>query len=214
MTTKAKGQRGRLGVVAKARRRVPTYKDGKRTGYDTKQVEFYVTAPANVWKFLDKEDAALATSANPLLGNQVNDYTRDSGMAQITAGDKIAVQGYSGRLRDVPSKGTGRSIRLITGLQIGTNTGRFRSITLNFPTWCSNENISEALGELIPDTKRKMTPGQNEVKPFFITPAGKRYPILNQQEAESDKALDVGNTSASAAEIAKAAKTRNKKKAT
>lgn len=212
MAGNARGKRSRLGIPVTVSRRVPQYdKDGKRTGYERKPVLAYITAAANVWTFLDLNNTAEAAGTNPVYGNSINDYTRDSGFAGIAKGEDIAVQGYDGKIQAIPSQGGGKSVRLITGVEIRAGSGKFRTITVSFPSWCSNDNISEGLGELIPDTKRKLTPGANEVRPFFINKSGKRYPIMAKAKAEEDKSLEVAETPAAVQEIATSTRTRSRK---
>lgn len=83
-------------------------------------------------------------------------------------------------------KAGSRSIILKTGKRIYPDNPKklqVHSLNFSFPSWATIAVISDALGELIPETKIKPTPGQNDIQPYFWLKGGGRYAIMKKQPA-------------------------------
>ena len=117
-------------------------------------------------------------------------------------------------VRSITSKGS-KTVTIQTGKTIA-DTGRTKNkkqakhtISFRFPGWATIPVIADALAEIIPETKIKSDPGENEIQPFFKLNGGGRYAIQKRAAAVSDPTAQTADTEQKADELAQ--KSGNKK---
>lgn len=148
-------------------------------------------------KFLDVENLAkvVAASIKKRKKSKTRDLTLVDGTKLSTEKSKDGDKGTAAEssvLQDISIKGS-KSIILVTG-KITPNKNNKR-VSIRFPSWATNLVISDALGTIIPPTKIKVEPTGSDIFPYFISPGGRRYPILTKDAALGDKRTEVPTTS-------------------
>jgi hypothetical protein len=80
-------------------------------------------------------------------------------------------------------------------------------MSIRFPVFATNLNISDALGSIIPSGKISGDPSATEIFNYFISKGGSRYPILTREAAEAEKSAEAPTTRAAAKRLNKNADT-------
>jgi hypothetical protein len=112
------------------------------------------------------------------------------------------------------SKGA-KTVRLITGKAIrpvaeaGSGANNKHTISFRFPAFATILTISDALGTLIPNAHIKSSPTADDIYPFFISPGGRRYPIMTKAAADNSTEAEVATSTQELTQLT--AKTGSKK---
>lgn len=101
-------------------------------------------------------------------------------------------------LGNISRKGT-RSVQLIAGKKTPNNN--YKRLTFRFPGFATNLIIADALGSILPASKVKANPTDADVFNVFISPGGRRYPILTKAAADKEKSSTTPTTRGAAMEM-------------
>ena len=115
----------------------------------------------------------------------------------------------------LPIGGKGsRSVILKSGKKTKADGNIYHTLTFRFPAWATVWCISDALGEIIPETKIKSDATATDVFPYFTVKGGRRYPIMAKTAAKdnADAAVATNETEGQAL-LAQAKKKGTAKKA-
>jgi hypothetical protein len=101
----------------------------------------------------------------------------------------------------LPIGGKGsRSVILKSGKKTKLEGNIYHILTFRFPAWATIWCISDALGEIIPETKIKSDATATDVFPYFTVKGGRTYPIMSKTAAKgnADASVATNQTEAQA----------------
>jgi hypothetical protein len=167
----------------------------------------YFTLKIATAKFLDIDKVPREAAVGKITRRKKSTKIRDLTLIDGTVLNKRTNSEETGG--DTPILGAittgGKSIQLRSG-KITTN-GNYKMMSIRFPVFATNLNISDALGSIIPSGKISGDPSATEIFNYFISKGGSRYPILTREAAEAEKSAEAPTTRAAAKRLNKNADT-------
>lgn len=147
----------------------------------------YCSCRMNVARFLDIDKLVATVDAY----TKRKGYTRNKTLADgtVLGGEDTQVKESEVKLRRTVGP---QQVILTTGRPTKEGSINKSILTFRFPAWATARTISEALGELIPETKISVTPGPTEIFPEFRLNDGGVYVIMNKAAATASSDAAVG----------------------